>query len=79
MTVYNSWSCYKKEKKILQATPVIFWYFFMFHQILLSLQVKRTVNINDKYDIYKLPHELKNDLRFRILKIRKYKENLKTP
>ena len=79
MTVYNSWSCYKKEKKILQTTPVIFWYFFMFHQILLSLQVKRTVNINDKYDIYKLPQELKNELRFRILKIRKYKENLKTP
>ena len=51
----------------------------MFHQILLSLQVKRTVNINDKYDIYKLPHELRNELRFRILKIRKYKENLKTP
>ena len=39
----------------------------MFHQILLSVQVKRTMNINDKYRIYELPHEVTNDLKLRIL------------
>ena len=39
----------------------------MFHKILLSVQVKRTVNINDKYGIYELPHEVTNDLKLRIL------------
>ena len=44
----------------------------MFYQIFLSPQVKRSAIISNKNGIYKLPHELPNDLRLRIL------ENLKT-
>ena len=29
--------------------------------------MKRSVIISDKYDIYKLPHKLQNNLRFTIL------------
>ena len=36
----------------------------MFYQIFLSSQVKRWVIITYKYDIYELPHELLNDLRY---------------
>ena len=39
----------------------------MFYQILLSLQVKRCAIITYKHGIHELPHELKNDLRLRIL------------
>ena len=39
----------------------------MFYQLFLSLQVKRSVIISNKYGIYDLPHELPNDLRLRIL------------
>ena len=44
----------------------------MFHQILLSPQVKRCAIITDEQGIYDLPHKLLNDLSCRILeKIRK--------
>ena len=41
--------------------------FLMFYQILHSPQVKRWVMITYKHGIYELPHELPNDLKFRIL------------
>ena len=39
----------------------------MFYQIFLSPQVKRWMIITYKHGIYKLPHELPNDLRVRNL------------
>ena len=51
----------------------------MFYQIFLSkLQVKRSVIIINKNDIYELPQELPNDLDLESYKIRKNQENLKT-
>ena len=46
---------------------IILWEFLMFYQIFLSPQVKRYVIITFKHGIYKLSHELPNDLRLRIL------------
>ena len=37
----------------------------MFYQIFLSPQVKRRAIITYKHGIYKLPHELPNDLRLK--------------
>ena len=34
----------------------------MFSQIFLSSQVKRSATISNKQGVYKLPHELSNDL-----------------
>ena len=48
---------------------MIFCNTLLFGQIFLSLQVKWSEIINDKHGIYKLPHELPNDLRLRILGI----------
>ena len=39
----------------------------MFYQIFLSSQVKRYAIITYKHGIYKMPHELPNDLTLRIL------------
>ena len=39
----------------------------MFYQIFLSSQVKRWALITNKHGIYKLPHKLPNDLKFRKL------------
>ena len=47
---------------------IIFWDFSMFYQIFLSPQVKRCPIITYKRGIYKLPHELPNDLRLRDLR-----------
>ena len=41
--------------------------FLMFDQILLSLQAKRSVIIDNKHDIYELSHDFQNNLKFRIL------------
>ena len=46
---------------------IIFSDILMFSQIFLSLQVKRSAIISNKDGIYELPHELLNDLRFRVL------------
>ena len=46
----------------------------MFDQIFLLPQVKRSVIITNKYDIYRLLHELPNDSRQRILNTSKYQE-----
>ena len=40
----------------------------MVEQVFPSPQVKRSVNISNKYGIYELPHELPNDLRLKDLK-----------
>ena len=39
----------------------------MFYQIFFSPQVKRSPIISNKHGIYELPHELKNDIKLRIL------------
>ena len=43
---------------------IMFWNFLMFCQILLLLQVKWSMITTYKHGIYKLLHELPNDLRF---------------
>ena len=50
----------------------------MFYQTFLSPQVKQCAIITYKHCIYKLPRELPNDLRLRILAIRKYQESVLT-
>ena len=44
---------------------IIFWDFLMFSQIFILQQVKQSVIICYKHGIYKLPHELPNELRLR--------------
>ena len=39
----------------------------MFYQIFLSPQVKRCATITYKQGVHELPHELLNDLKFRML------------
>ena len=39
----------------------------MLYEILLSPQAKPCANIPNKHSIYKKPHKLQNDLRFRIV------------
>ena len=46
---------------------IIYWNFSMFHKIFLWPQVKRWAIIPYKHDIYKLPDELPEGLRLRIL------------
>ena len=46
---------------------VIFLDFFMFDQIFLSPQVKRSVIVSNKHDIYEMADELPNDLRLPII------------
>ena len=46
---------------------IIFSGFLMFYQIFFSPQVKQWTIITYRHGIYKLPHELPKDLRFRIL------------
>ena len=45
----------------------IFLEFLILYQIFLSPQVKQSVIIIDRHGIYELPHELLNNLKFRIL------------
>ena len=51
----------------------------MFDQVFLSPQVKRIVIIGNKHGIYKLPHELPNNLTLRIIDnseiLGKYQQN----
>ena len=46
---------------------IIFLDIFMFHQIFLSPQVKRSASFTYKHGIYELLHGLPNHLRLRIL------------
>ena len=46
---------------------IMIWDFSMFYQIFLSPQVKQCAIITNKYGIYELPYELRNNLRLRIL------------
>ena len=48
---------------------IIFSDILIDEQIFFSPQVKRSMIINNKHDIYELPHELPNDLRLRTLVI----------
>ena len=51
---------------------IIFEDFLTLYQNFFSPQVKRSVIISNKHGIYKLPHELLNDLRLRkVGKVRK--------
>ena len=45
---------------------IIFWDFLIFLQIFLSPQVKQGIIISNKKGIHELPHDLRNNLRFRI-------------
>ena len=45
----------------------------MFYQIFLSPQVKRLAIITYKHGIYELPHELRKDLRLKILTPRHFR------
>ena len=42
---------------------IIFWEFLMYYQIFFSSQVKRSVIISNKHDIYMLRHKFLNDLK----------------
>ena len=57
----------KASVSLTLVSFILFWDFSMFCQIFLLPQVKRWPIITYKYDIYKLPHELPNHLRPRIL------------
>ena len=46
---------------------IMFWDIFIDEQIFFPPQVKRSVIISNKHSICKIPHELPNDLRLRIL------------
>ena len=58
-----------QRKNFQTILVIIFSGFLMFYQIFLSPQMKPIVIINNKHDIYELPHELPNDLTLRILGI----------
>ena len=58
----------KMKKKFLQTiVEIIFWHFLILYQFFFSPQVKRSVIISNKHDIYKLPHEFSNNWWLRIL------------
>ena len=46
---------------------VIIWDFLILFQVFCSLQVKGSMIISNKHGTYKLPYELPNDLKIRIL------------
>ena len=58
-------SIVSSSHQIPTAMFIIFWDFLMVKQNFLSPQVKRSAIISNKYGMYKLPHELPNDLRLR--------------
>ena len=57
---------------------IIFWEILIDDQIFFSPQVKRNMSISNKHGIQELPYDLPNDLRLKILEIRKNQENPKT-
>ena len=57
----------KFHQKIATIITIILWDVWMFYQIFLSPQVKRSTNISNKKGVYQLPHELPNDLKRMIL------------
>ena len=79
MILFNKFSSYKNHKnqnKILQTMSfTIFQDFSMFYQIFLSSQVKQWVIIIQKHRIYELPHEMRNNLRLRVLGNKQTSEN----
>ena len=59
-----------KKKRLKIIIVIIFGNFLIFSQIFVSQKVEQSNSISEKYGIYgiyKLPHELPNDLRLNIL------------
>ena len=46
---------------------IIIWNFLILYKIFFLPQVKQSVIISNQHGIYELPHELSDNLRFRIL------------
>ena len=59
--------CFKFKLFFATIMEILLWNFLMFHQILLSPQVKRSVIISNKQGVYRLVHKLLNNLRLSIL------------
>ena len=57
-----------KYKLVPENIFIISWDFFMLHQICLSLQVKRSTTISNKFCIYKLLHKLPNNFKTKNLR-----------
>ena len=56
-----------RTKNIITIMDKIFEDFLIFYQIFFSPQVKRSMIVSNKHSICKLPHELPNNFRVRIL------------
>ena len=54
-------------KSIQTIMVLTFWDFLIFHQFFILPQVKWSVFIGNKNDIYKMSYKLQSNLRFRIL------------
>ena len=77
---YSFWGNLVQNIKIVSCSNlvptimvIIFWYFLVLYQILLSPKVKRSVIISNKHGIYQLPYELPKELG-----IRTHQGNVKT-
>ena len=46
---------------------MISWDFLILYKIFFSQQVKRSVTVSNKHDIYELPYNMPNELRSNIL------------
>ena len=57
-----------RTKNIITIVDKIFEDILILYQIFFSSQVKRSMIVSNKHSIYKLPHELLNDFRLRILR-----------
>ena len=53
--------------RLATTMDIIFCDFLVLYQIFFSPQVKQSVIINNKHDIFELPQELPNNFRLRIL------------
>ena len=48
--------------RLATTMDIIFWDFLVLYQIFFSPQVKQSVIINNKHDIFELPQELPNNI-----------------
>ena len=58
----------KNYKSTTTIMEIIFWNFLILYQTFFSPQVKWSVIISNKHDIYDLPQALPNDLRLKDLR-----------
>ena len=69
--LWHLWQLWKRNIVLIYRrrtyNMIMFWDYLIFYQIFLSLKVKRSVIISNKYGIYELPYELPNYLRLRVL------------